>query len=361
MSDRLPIYYFANQVYQYSFAKAVYQRLGGTFLVRYRHRKWRFQWYLRKSQREKFSLPGFDSLPAVRVHPDHKRPLPDPGLYLSNSNSRLHVSHPESKTIFMGHGTGDKPYGGDEKNLLTYDYHFIAGPKHLEKLRDSRLEIPEEKCIPIGNPRFDEYVNGTIDRKAYRRYLGIRDTERKTVLYAPTWEWGNGTLHQLVKPLIRELTPEYNLIVRPHYFDRKYIYRYRLWAERRGFQHVYWSNPANILTNDTMYDFALSDCLISDTSSILYEYLITRNPIIVIENQYTGGHHMPPEMDIHSIARHVDLATARRVRSVLDASWTNHSRADYEALLSNCFYFNDGKSVDRVVEFCQTLRWPQSG
>ena len=36
----------------------------------------------------------------------------------------------------MGHGVGDKKYGGTPAPLETYNYHFISGNKHLEKLKD---------------------------------------------------------------------------------------------------------------------------------------------------------------------------------------------------------------------------------
>ena len=68
-------------------------------------------------------------------------------------------------------------------------------------------------------------------------------------------------------------------------------------------KHVYFSNPANILINTTMNDFAVSDVLISDTSSILYEYLITLKPIIIAESNYLDLHDMPDNMNINNLAK----------------------------------------------------------
>ena len=47
------IYYYANQVYQLSFAKLVYKELGGIFVVSRLNRKLRLIWYFRASQRNK--------------------------------------------------------------------------------------------------------------------------------------------------------------------------------------------------------------------------------------------------------------------------------------------------------------------
>ena len=52
-----------------------------------------------------------------------------------------------------------------------------------------------------------------------------------------------------------------------------------------------------------MYDFAISDLLISDTSSINYEYLITRKPIIIVDNNYDELHEMPSDMNILDIVQ----------------------------------------------------------
>ena len=45
-----------------------------------------------------------------------------------------------------------------------------------------------------------------------------------------------------------------------------------------------------------MNDFAISDLMISDTSSIIYEYLVTQKPIIIADNNYQKLHNMPADL-----------------------------------------------------------------
>ena len=71
----------------------------------------------------------------------------------------------------MGHGAGDKKYGGSPHTLETYDYHFISGPKHLAKLKDVGINIPDERLISIGNPRFDYYLKNMNLRFLDSKYL----------------------------------------------------------------------------------------------------------------------------------------------------------------------------------------------
>jgi CDP-glycerol glycerophosphotransferase (TagB/SpsB family) len=276
------------------------------------------------------------------------------GVILSVSNATINCDGQKCRRIFIGHGTGDKKYGSNPRILEGYDYHFLSGPKHLEKLRDVGLDIPNEKLVEIGNLRFDDYVNGTIDREQELDRIGIVDRTRKNILYAPTWKWGNGTLHKYVHRFAREITKEHNLIVRPHHHDRIHIPRIRLWAKLNGIRHVYFSNPAEIVRSDTMQDFAVSDILISDTSSILYEYLITRNPIIVAKNEYGDLHHMPDGMNIMTAVSVYD-GTQSILRMLEENLRGAASKEKYERLLNNCFYFNDGESVTRAVSFIESL------
>jgi hypothetical protein len=346
------LYYFANQIYQYSYALPIYRAAGGKFIAKSLKRIVQFKRHLAGANVSGDVKTFLDAPPFIKCTAKNVHKLE--GIVLSMSNAAIHSDRRRCQTIFVGHGTGDKPYGPNEHLLYGYDYHFIAGPKHLEKLRDLKIEIPDEKLIKIGNPRFDDYVNGKIDRNRELERLGIVDRSRKNVLYAPTWQWGAGTLHQFVYRFAREITQRYNLIVRPHHHDRKYIPRIRWWAKWHGIEHVYFSNPTALVKSDTMNDFLVSDILISDTSSILYEYLITRQPIIVIKTDFKDLHHMPDEMNIMNYATHYD-GSQNIVELIEENLQSQRFRKDYEKLLHNCFYFNDGRSVERAVAFIRSL------
>lgn len=343
------IYYFANQIYQLSYAWPLYREIGGSFIVRKTKTYFKFKRFLRGS----VSSPGasFLGTPVVR-----KRKLKNTfdltGLILSQSNSRIHNNKELARSVFIGHGTGDKKYGGKAHTLESYQYLFISGPKHLEKLKDVGLKFPEESLIRIGNLRFDDYLSGENDREALKSKMGLgkRNRSRKTVLYAPTWQWGNGTLNKYAKLFIKTITKEHNLIIRPHHFDAHQLPALKLWAASHGIRNVYFSNPNRITRSDTMHDFLVSDILISDTSSILYEYLITGKPIVVANTDFTDLHNMPDSMNVMTIADFFDGK-----ESILDvvnrnlSDETNSSK--YTEMLHNCFFFNDGKSVQRAVDF----------
>ena len=345
------VYYFANQVYQYGHAKPIYDKTGGTFIVNKLNRAARFKYYLRFTEEKD---PGFLGTPKVIRKPKNEVYDLD-GVIISGSNSEIKHDKKKSISIFIGHGAGDKKFGGSGNTLETYDFHFVSGPKHIHKQKDMDIHIPEEKLIKIGYPKFDDYVNDRIDKEKYFNFLGVKDKKRKNILYAPTWRWGNGTLKKYGKKFIKELDKDYNLIIRPHFHDRGKILKLKLWAKYHGFKNVYFSNPAKIIKNSTMNDFAISDLMISDTSSIIYEYLITKKPIIIANNDYDQLHNMPDELSVLSIAKNYDGEKSSINELVKSDLEDKNLINTYEKMLNNCFYFNDGKSTDRAVEFIKSI------
>ncbi|HEX9975520.1 MAG TPA: CDP-glycerol glycerophosphotransferase family protein [bacterium] len=346
------VYYFANQVYQFSNALPIFREIGGTLIIHKLKKLLQTKQYLRG-----LNIPGnrrtFLNTPPI-LWRDLKELTDLRGIIISLSTTSINCDHSKCKMIFIGHGSGDKKYGADGKILEGYDFHFLSGPKHLEKLKDLQISIPEARLIKIGNMRFDDYLNQKIDRNKECERLGIVDRDRKNVLYAPTWRWGGGTFKTYIHQFAQVITQKYNLIVRPHHHDRRYIPRIRLWAKFHGIKHIYFSNPANIKKCDTMHDFVVSDIMISDTSSILYEYLITRQPIIAIRTDFKDLHRMPDEMNIMKYTTVYD--GSQNILELIDENLKNQNyKDDYEKLLHNCFYFNDGKSAERALTFIKSI------
>lgn len=355
------LYYYASHIYQFSYTVPIYKKAGGTFVVKKLSRWFHFKRHFRNTN----AFPG--TLTLLNTPKVIKRSLKDipslRGIIVTASNTPINIHRNNLITIFIGHGTGDKKYGSmgpkhgalqmsNTEILNTFDYHFISGPKHREKLTDIGCNFSKEKMIKIGNVRFDDYVNGKISREKELDRLGILDRDRLNILYAPTWRWGGSTFTQYIRHFCKDITPKYNLIIRPHYRQRKHMSEIKKWCRSKKISHVYFSNPSAVIKADTINDFAASDALISDTSSIMYEYLITNKPIIVATNDYADKHKMPPEMDIMNYAAIFD--GSQNIVNVIDQALSNDNRK-YDELLNNCFYFNDGKSADRAVDFIESI------
>lgn len=352
------LYYFANNVYQFSYALPIYDKLGGTFLVR-NYKVWRqFKRYL--VNRAKFGENTFLKTPEVSVFPRSEMHKLE-GIIFFLSNSIPLKQDFKAVTIFHEHGTSDKRYGGGSKlgpeaaksKLSKYDYIFLSGPKNKFRIEEIGLQLPEEKLVEVGGLRFDEYVSGGINREEEMDRLRIKDRNRKNILYAPTWSFGQGTFKKYAVKFAEEITQKHNLIIRPHYHDRTYGNYVKFIAKLKGIKNLYLSQAVNLIKSDTLRDFIVSDLMVSDVSSVIYEYLITRNPMIIAQNDFEERHQMPNHMNIMN---HVDIYDGNKsILKMIDENIESQKyRQDYEDLLHNCFYNVNG-CVDIAVEFIQKL------
>lgn len=360
----MSMYYIANSIYQFAYALPLHRETGGTFVVGSRKKMRHFQQLVKRMERKAKTEASFVPPNAILVPRDQLHTLKGILVFFANTISPQQ-EYSDCVTCFHEHGTSDKRYEGGSplavEKLNKYDYLLISGPKNKHRLADIGLEREESHLVETGCLRFDEYLSGSYSREAAARALGIKDPERKNVLYAPTWKFGDGTFRKYAAHLIDALTPEYNLILRPHYHDRRYgAFLYRM-ARLRGKTNVYFSPPQDVLRHDTYTAFAASDLLISDISSVIYEYLVTQKPIILIENEFEQRHRMPGAMDI---SPHVDSyrmgdGLPGLVRKNLEAA--PESKETYRQLLENCFYKTQGGAVRDLAAFLEQIRSARFG
>ncbi|MEM7294541.1 MAG: CDP-glycerol glycerophosphotransferase family protein [Pseudomonadota bacterium] len=349
-------YYFTVQAYMASNVLPIYREMGGTFLLKNLTKWWQFKRYLKTYGNREGERTLFDTPRAKIFNPEQKTGIA--GTVLSATTAPLLTSE-DLVRVFVGHGTGDKKYPNQNIDEVfgAYNYVFLTGEKQRQKMIDSDVRVDEAKLVNIGNTRFDQIVNKDIDREQVLRERGISDAckDRKILLYAPTWRWGNGTLQKYALKFARELSRDYFLIIRPHAHDRSLIGKLKRDIANEKIEHVYVSNPSDVVKHDTMVDFAIADLLISDVSSIIYDFLITNKPIVTIDNGFADKHDMPEHLDISSVS--TTFREADQIASVVQSAIEGFGayQNDYQKMLNDVFYFNDGKSVERATTFLKGL------
>ena len=92
--------------------------------------------------------------------------------------------------------------------------------------------------------------------------------------------------------------------------------------------------------------------MISDTSSIINEYLISKKLIIIANNNYGDLHNMPDEINVLKLAKGYD---GDDILAMINDSLLENSQPKYEEMLNTCFYYNDGKSAQRAAYFIYSL------
>ncbi|WP_067925709.1 bifunctional glycosyltransferase/CDP-glycerol:glycerophosphate glycerophosphotransferase [Alicyclobacillus shizuokensis] len=138
--------------------------------------------------------------------------------------------------------------------------------------------MPESTVLPIGVPRTDMFFDQELIEYTKRRYLGEYPILRrkKILLYAPTFRGRPGqrakfNLDLDLRLMQRHLSSEYRLILKLHPVVKKAI---RLNEELTDF----------VLDLSSVQDvnelLLIADLLITDYSSIVFEFSLLRRPII---------------------------------------------------------------------------------
>lgn len=166
-----------------------------------------------------------------------------------------------------------KSYEDDEKR-----YDFLISPNKFstEKFQ-SAFGVAKEKILEIGYPRNDVLTNSNDEIiKRIKEKLNI-PLDKKVLLYAPTWRDNvfnaKGYIHKPkadFKKWKEVLSDEWFLIYKPHYLIVNDIDNDELG------DFVYLSSNGDDI-NDL---YLISDALITDYSSVFFDFGVLRKPIL---------------------------------------------------------------------------------
>jgi hypothetical protein len=191
--------------------------------------------------------------------------------------------------VHMFHGVAGK-YGLDAPvqiapTIASFDRLLFPNRDRLRRYAEAGLiDADGPQAALVGYPKVDCLVDGSLDRWAIERSLGL-DPSAPTVLYAPTWS-PYSSLHSMGIEVITGLSKlGINVLVKLH--DRSYDpgkrasggVDWRMMLERlsvRGNVHVARGADAS------PYLF-VSDALVTDHSSVGFEFMLLDRPVIVID------------------------------------------------------------------------------
>jgi len=168
--------------------------------------------------------------------------------------------------------------------VASFDLLMFPNRQRLQKYADAGLvDSDGPQAQLVGYPKVDCLVDGSLDRAAIQRALGL-DPLTPTVLYAPTWS-PYSSLHSMGVDVITSLCRlGLNVIVKLH--DRSYD------RTTRGSGGFDWRERLDRLSRDwpmhiardfdaSPYLFA-SDLIVTDHSSVGFEFMLLDRPIVVI-------------------------------------------------------------------------------
>lgn len=271
------------------------------------------------------------------------------------------IRRPEQKYLNTWHGTPLKTLGKDlqhpgkvvehrnaARNFL-HATHIISPNSHTTSVLIDRHDIHglyTGLIAESGYPRIDRLLN--IDEKSKRAIkanLGL-DKNKPVILYAPTWRGTFATVQVDVDKLKNDLSmladDNFSILFRGHHLQEKALATCDL-----PIQMV----PASLDTYDLL---SIVDVLITDYSSIFFDFLPTRRPIIFYaydKQEYIherGGLYFDFNELPGVLCEDIDTVKV----AVHDALVLNPiSKDNYDVAISRFCQHEDGHSSQRAVNF----------
>lgn len=185
------------------------------------------------------------------------------------------IEVPESTTFYRSKMNVAQMYQTYDEDVKKYNY-MISPNTFSTNVFQSAFQINKERLIETGYPRNDVLVNTQAEEiKTLKEKLGL-PMDKKVILYAPTWRDNSYvskgyTFHLEVNFALwqQRLKDEYVVLFKPHYLI---INDFDI-AQYKGF--VY--EMAASCDISTLY--LVSDLLITDYSSVFFDYAILQRPI----------------------------------------------------------------------------------
>jgi len=185
------------------------------------------------------------------------------------------------------HGVAGKyrtVYDSPANSMRGWDRLFFINKRRLQNFIEIGAIDPDSPAIRlIGMPRLDCLVDGSLERDQVLTSLGI-DPSCKTVLYAPTWS-KHSSLGFMGDEIVRRLgAAGYVVIVKLHDRSRQgddYHSGGVDWGQR--LEPLLRATGGVLATGSNSSSYLMAaDVLITDHSSVGFEYLLLDRPLIRI-------------------------------------------------------------------------------
>src|SRR5690554_660718 len=261
-----------------------------------------------------------------------------PRIVISPRLLRLSYNIPEIKKITIFHGMAKDVLFNPRHRI--FDLLLVMGDYAAERF--TAMGLHQFKIV--GYPKIDRLFDGSIDKKAFETKLGL-DPGKKTILYAPTWG-SKSSLPYLAEELAG-LGEKYNLLLKLH---DKSTARWQKIIEKQ--KNIYLLKDPDIVPY-----YLLADMLISDYSSVIFEFSVLDRPIVLFDIDHVK--HATKSIGYNWRDIGIRVKSCRELPAAVRRSFDNpeefkEKRQEYARRL---FKYRDGSAAQRAAaeirDFCR--------
>ena len=266
-----------------------------------------------------------------------------------------------ARRVSFFHGVAGK-YDLDNPNGLPMGYEFYDRVAFVNRDRMARylasgIVTPLQARL-IGYPKLDRLATRRIDGHAVRASLKL-DSSRRTVMYAPTYSSAS-SLHRAGEAIVRAAVDAgWNVIVKLHDRsldpDPRYTDGIDWRARMRALEEP--GRIAYVEGADASPFLAAADALITDHSSVGFEFLVLDRPLIVFDvpGLTEAARISPDKVVLLRLAAYV-VSDATSLPRVLQAAARSPSAQSRERQrIADEMFFELGGATARAVSLIQEL------
>lgn len=238
--------------------------------------------------------------------------------------------------------------------LKSYPNQYInyvltpAKEKYEHEILTSAFRVTSDKILDLGYPRNDILFNDNLEfKQKLREKYGIPDNIKRVILYVPTFR-DAGSLRF---PFKNKDLEDLNKILEE--MDSVFLFKGHAYEKKINFGELKCISLVR-KPSDIQELLIISDLVISDYSSVIFDYLLTMKPIILF----------PYDLDIYTKGRglHYDLRdiapgpivfeVEKLIESIRNVEKLDSKYRDIREKVRDRFNkYHDGKSIERLLTF----------
>ena len=201
-----------------------------------------------------------------------------------------------TRSVLIQHNLPVKYLYPPLKFIRNSRIQFITGELHMKQFKDAithyHIDPDLFSIYEIGFPKLDNVLSDKIQKTELLKLRNL-SLSKKTILYAPSWDEGLSLKRfgkQIINTLVK-LSDEFNIIIRPHpvLLTREGSGEFELYTGGIDWLTLLnkYKNVNNLYIStdlDSNFDLVCADLLISDVSSITWDFLLLGKPVLLFSS-----------------------------------------------------------------------------
>ena len=214
-----------------------------------------------------------------------------------------------------------------------FDLYLTQGPYFTSRFLELKKKHKNFDVIETGWPKLDKYFKKDDKHSKKRNEILLKNRSKYILLYAPTFSPKLSSAPHVfneIKSLAQNKS--YTILLKFHpLMDVKWVEKYKNLANKN--KNIIFKNESDI----TDY-LIISDLLISDTSSVVYEFILLNKPVITFKN-ISDNYHWKNLIEYRNLEN-----------EVIDCIKNDIYFKSRKEIIKKYHPYRDGKSAQRMVE-----------